>query len=113
MASATSSTSPPSCASSAPLPHCDAGLAYLDAWNAEILALEKTFPFVHVVDVHTLFLGHGIHCRDQTNPHYDPQDPGYWYYWNLEDPNLRGYDAIRRAYLKKWADVHAPAQQNG
>ncbi len=90
-----------------PLPHWDAGLAYLHAWNAEIRALEKTFPFVHVVDVHGLFLGHGIHCRDETNPHYNAQDPGYWYYWNLEDPNVRGYDAIRRGYLTKWAEVHA------
>jgi len=59
------------------------------------------------VDVHDIFLGHGIHCRDKSNPHYDAKDPGYWYYWNLEDPNVRGYDAIRRAYLKKWAEVHS------
>lgn len=90
-----------------PLPHWEAGIAYLDAWNEEIMALEKAFPFVHVVDVHGIFLGHGIHCRDKSNPHYDPKDQGYWYYWNLEDPNVRGYDAIRRGYLRKWAAVHS------
>ncbi len=89
-----------------PLPHWEAGMAYLAAWNEEIMALEKPFAFVHVVDVHGLFLGHGIHCRDQTNPNYNARDPGYWYYWNLEDPNIRGYDAIRRGYLRKWAAVH-------
>lgn len=25
--------------------------------------------------------------------------PHYWYYVNLEDPNERGYDAIRRMFL--------------
>ncbi len=26
-------------------------------------------------------------------------DPYYWFYDNVEDPNDRGYDAIRRAFL--------------
>ena len=50
-------------------------------------------------------LGHGIHCRDTSNPHYDASDPTYWYYWNLEDPNERGYDAIRRAFLAELGAV--------
>lgn len=86
-----------------PLPRWPAGLAYLTAWNEEIRALPQRFPFVRVVDVHKVFLGHGIHCDDPANPHYDARDPSYWYYWNLEDPNVRGYDAIRRAYLRTWA----------
>ena len=53
----------------------------------------------HVVDVHGVMLGHGIHCRDASNPHHDRADPTYWYWWNLEDPNARGYDALRRLFL--------------
>jgi len=53
----------------------------------------------HVVDVCAALLGHGIHCNEPGNPHYDADDPTYWYFINLEDPNQRGYDAIRRAFL--------------
>ena len=52
-----------------------------------------------MVDVHAALLGHGLHCRDSASPHYHPEDPTYWLYLNLEDPNRRGYDAIRRAFL--------------
>ncbi len=31
--------------------------------------------------------------------HFDRHDPHYWFYFNLEDPNERGYDAIRRLFL--------------
>ena len=31
--------------------------------------------------------------------HFDRSDPHYWYYHNLEDPNDRGYDALRRVFL--------------
>jgi hypothetical protein len=30
---------------------------------------------------------------------YRPADPTYWYGINLEDPNDRGYDAVRRLFL--------------
>ncbi|MBC8117927.1 MAG: hypothetical protein H7062_26345 [Candidatus Saccharimonas sp.] len=39
------------------------------------------------------FLGHGIHCTH------------YWYWDNLEDPNDRGYDAIRRLFLIEMARI--------
>jgi hypothetical protein len=45
------------------------------------------------------FLGHGIHCTQPWQVHYRRHDPHYWYAWNLEDPNIRGYDAIRRLFL--------------
>ncbi|HUT13256.1 MAG TPA: hypothetical protein VMY42_22395 [Thermoguttaceae bacterium] len=32
-----------------------------------------------------------------------PEDPHYWYAQNLEDPNVRGYDAIRRLFLIEMA----------
>ena len=31
--------------------------------------------------------------------------PHYWYAENLEDPNVRGYDAIRRLFLIEIAKV--------
>ena len=33
--------------------------------------------------------------------HYRASDPHYWYAPNLEDPNNRGYDAIRRVFLNE------------
>lgn len=65
----------------------------------------ERYPHVHLVDVHGAMLGHGIHCRDRRNPHYDADDPHYWYYVNLEDPNDRGYDAIRRVFLLRMIEV--------
>lgn len=44
-------------------------------------------------------MGHGIHCRQFWHRHYDSTDPHYWDFDNLEDPNDRGYDAIRRPFL--------------
>jgi hypothetical protein len=35
--------------------------------------------------------------------HYDRKDPHYWYFINLEDPNERGYDALRRLFLNAMA----------
>jgi hypothetical protein len=49
--------------------------------------------------MHEAFLGHGIHCSEKSGKHYRPEDPHYWYFFNLEDPNDRGYDAIRRLFL--------------
>ena len=51
--------------------------------------------------MHAEFLGHGIHCRKFWTKHYRAGDPHYWYYFNLEDPNDRGYDALRRLMLLK------------
>ena len=54
---------------------------------------------VHVVPVHAAFLGHGVHCTQPWRENYRLADPTYWYAVNLEDPNIRGYDAIRRLFL--------------
>ena len=56
-------------------------------------------PEVHLVDLHAAFLGHGIHCAQFWQAHYDRHDPHFWYFTNLEDPNERGYDVIRRLFL--------------
>ena len=37
--------------------------------------------------------------------YYHADDPSYWFYANFEDPNDRGYDAIRRIFLNEMAAV--------
>jgi GDSL-like Lipase/Acylhydrolase family len=69
------------------------------AYNEAIHQAAAQFEFVHVVPMHAAFLGHGIHCRKFWRRHYRASDPHYWYASNLEDPNERGYDAIRRVFL--------------
>jgi lysophospholipase L1-like esterase len=71
----------------------------LDAYNNVIRQCVALHPEVHLVDIHGTFLGHGIHCTQFWQVHYDRQDPHYWFYDNLEDPNERGYDVIRRLFL--------------
>lgn len=81
------------------LPPWKDSMQILDAYNAVIRRAAETRPNVHVVDSHTAFLGHGIHCMQFWRPHFDWHDPHYWFYMNLEDPNERGYDVIRRLFL--------------
>ncbi|MBX3733044.1 MAG: hypothetical protein KF791_10665 [Verrucomicrobiae bacterium] len=51
------------------------------------------------MDIHTPFLGRGLFCRQFWRTHYHPHDPHFWDHDILEDPNDRGYDAIRRLFL--------------
>lgn len=62
---------------------------------------------MHLVDIHSAFLGYGIHCIQPWRAHYRWGDPHYWYFENLEDPNERAYDAIRRLPLRRMAEVLA------
>jgi lysophospholipase L1-like esterase len=71
----------------------------LKAYNDVISRGAQKHPNVHVVDIHAAFLGHGIHCTQFWRANYDWHDPHYWLYDNLEDPNERGYDAMRRLFL--------------
>ncbi|MCA9081600.1 MAG: SGNH/GDSL hydrolase family protein, partial [Planctomycetaceae bacterium] len=87
------------------LPAWPDGLQILTAYNDIIAQVASERPDVELVDIHTPFLGHGIHCRKFWGRHYHYGDPHYWYFANLEDPNDRGYDAIRRLYLNKMAEV--------
>jgi lysophospholipase L1-like esterase len=89
------------------LPAWPEGLKVLEAMNGAIAATAREFTNVHLIDLHALFLGHGLHSRDWSSPHYCRSDPHYWYYLNLEDPNERGYDAIRRLFLLEMARVFA------
>jgi lysophospholipase L1-like esterase len=86
-------------APAAGLPHWPDGLAIHAAYNEAIRRVAGKRPHVHVVPMYQQFLGHGIHCRQFWHPHYRSDDPYYWYASNLEDPNERGYDAIRRLFL--------------
>ena len=86
-------------AQSAGLPAWPDCLRIHQAYNDAIRRCAGRYPFVHVVSMHDAFLGHGIHCTQPWREHYRFDDPHYWYYWNLEDPNTRGYDAIRRLFL--------------
>ena len=69
------------------------------AYNEALRRAAARHASVHVVPMHEAFLGHGIHCTQPWRPHYRLGDPTYWYAVNLEDPNIRGYDAIRRLFL--------------
>jgi lysophospholipase L1-like esterase len=74
-------------------------LAVHTAYNAALRRAAERCDWVRVVPIHDEFLGHGIHCRQFWRAHYRAQDPYYWYSSNIEDPNDRGYDAIRRVFL--------------
>ena len=81
------------------LPAWQDGLRILAAYNHAIQQAAERHDNVHLVDLHSTFLGHGLHCTQFWAKHYDSRDPHYWYHTNLEDPNERGYDAIRRLFL--------------
>ena len=87
------------------LPAWRDGIAIVAAYNQVIKDCAEKHPNVHLVDMHGAFLGHGLHCTPVWRPHYEASDPHYWYYGNLEDPNERGYDAIRRLFLLEMAQA--------
>jgi len=87
------------------LPAWPDGMKVFGAYNDAIRDCAKKHSSVHLVNFHDAFLGHGIRCRQFWARHYDRKDPHYWYYANLEDPNERGYDAIRRLFLIEMAKV--------
>lgn len=69
------------------------------AYNEIIRAAVARRENVHLVKLHEPFLGHGLGCRRIWSEHYHRDDPHYWFWINLEDPNERGYDALRRVFL--------------
>jgi len=89
-----------------PLPPWPDGSRVLGLFNQVIADACDSHDNVHLVDIHSHFLGHGIHCRDKSNRYYRKEDPHYWYFDNLEDPNDRGYDAIRRLFLIEMTKVY-------
>lgn len=92
-------------ASNAGLPPWPDGLQILAEYNAIIRQAGADRANVHIVPMYETFLGHGIHCTNWWRSVYCKEDPHYWYGTNLEDPNERGYDALRRIFLIKIAAV--------
>lgn len=86
-------------AARAGLPVWKDAMRVVAAYNEIIARVAAEDAAVCLVDLHDVFLGHGIHCTQFWREHYRGGDPTYWYYSNLEDPNERGYDAIRRLFL--------------
>ncbi len=87
------------------LPAWAEGSSVLNAWNDVIHNFAKRHDDISLVEMRAAFLGHGIHCVQFWHHAYRADDPTYWYWDNLEDPNDRGYDAIRRLFLNKIASV--------
>jgi lysophospholipase L1-like esterase len=86
-------------AQNAGLPAWPDGVAIHKAYNDVIYRTAEKHKTIHVVPMYEMFLGHGIHCTESSFVHYRSDDPYYWYAENLEDPNMRGYDAVRRLFL--------------
>lgn len=86
---------------SAGLPAWPEVIAVHAAYNEALRRTAARHECVRVVPMYEAFLGHGIHCRKFWTRHYRARDPHYWYAPNLEDPNNRGYDAIRRVFLNE------------
>lgn len=84
---------------SAGLPAWPDCVAIHTRYNAALRAAAARHPQVRLVPMHAEFLGHGVHCRKFWTKYYRSDDPHYWYFFNLEDPNDRGYDALRRLML--------------
>jgi lysophospholipase L1-like esterase len=91
-----------------PLPDWPEGLELHSRCNDILRDFAKRHGNVHLVDYHAAFLGHGIHCTQFWQQHYDRGDPHYWFNANLEDPNDRGYDALRRLFLNAISETLAP-----
>jgi lysophospholipase L1-like esterase len=87
------------------LPRWPDAVKVISLTNQKIAELCNSYENVHLVDIHSGFLGHGIHCTEFWRRYYNRDDPHYWYYENLEDPNRRGYDAIRRLFLTEMIKV--------
>ncbi|MEP6664144.1 MAG: SGNH/GDSL hydrolase family protein [Verrucomicrobiota bacterium] len=83
-------------------------LPLLNAYNQIIARSAYKHPLVHLVNIRDPFLGHGIHSVQFWRKNYRPHDPHYWFNENLEDPNDRGYDALRRLFLIEIERVFRP-----
>jgi len=96
------------------LPAWPDALAVLDAYNRALANCAAKHRSVHLVDIHTPFLGHGLFCTQFWREHYQKHDPHYWYLDNLEDPNDRGYDALRRLFLNAIMEtLYRPSNASG
>ena len=87
------------------LPAWPDGVQVVNAYNKVLVEFSQEDKDVSLIDIRSAFLGHGVHCTHFWHKSYCKNDPHYWYWDNLEDPNDRGYDAIRRLFLMEFARV--------
>jgi len=83
------------------LPHWPDALAIHGEYNEVIRDCIDARDHVFHVPLYQTFLGHGSHATQFWRSTYVADDPHYWFYENIEDPNDRGYDAIRRVFLNE------------
>lgn len=98
------------------LPNWPDALAIHGRYNQVIREAIDDRPNVFHVPLHEAFLGHGSHATQFWRSTYVADDPHYWFFENIEDPNDRGYDAIRRLFLNEIVEhsqLHRAADQNG
>jgi lysophospholipase L1-like esterase len=105
-------------AQNAGLPAWPDGVKIIDAYNAIIAGAAEKHKNVRLVNMHDVFLGHGIHCLQFWRSHYDALDAHYWYWDNLagpddNGPNDRGYDALRRLFLNEMANTLPSLLEDG
>lgn len=81
------------------LPPWDDALDILAKYNAVIARCAADNEHVTLVDLYGAFLGHGVRCAQFWRETHRPDDPHYWYFDNIEDPNVRGHDALRRLFM--------------
>lgn len=84
---------------SAMLPPWRDCLEILAEYNGILRKAAEKHDHVYHVPLHATFLGHGTHATQIWRKNYRWGDPTYWFGRNLEDPNIRGFDAIRRIFL--------------
>jgi len=93
--------------SSVGLPDWEDGLQIHAEYNRVIRECAGARDNVQLVPLRETFLGHGSHCTQFWRKTFRWDDPTFWFYFNIEDPNDRGYDAIRRAFLLEMIEVLA------
>lgn len=87
------------------LPDWPDGLAIHARYNEVLHRAAEERANAYAVPMHAAFLGHGSHCQQFWRSTYRADDPHYWYFENIEDPNDRGYDAIRRVFLNAMVEA--------
>lgn len=93
---------------SAMLPPWKDCLKILEQYNGILRKAADKHEHVFHIPLHATFLGHGTHATQFWRKNYRWDDPTYWFGQNLEDPNIRGFDAIRRIFL---IEISKAAQQ--
>ena len=90
------------------LPAWPEGLKIHAEYNAIIARAAKARPQVHLIDMHRLFMNHGLASSEGNTDKARQADPNYWYFGNVEDPNDRGYQTLYGLFLDEIGKVLGP-----